>query len=220
MTTISARPPAWDTLEAALRQRRPVRLTYHGRQRTVCPHALGWKNNKAMLLAYQTAQLDFRAPSCASEPSDGLETGRGERGAEGQSYGLGCSACAIGPWSSVSSSTRRADAVVAHVRQSRASSAAAGGAGVGRWTTTRARAAAGLRVPISESRARFSGRCARVNYPEHGPTGYPGAGAMGTVAYRFKEPEHPIAPRPARPKVATANPSHAVQARDRPTQRR
>ncbi len=54
MTTTTTRPPAWDTLEAALHQRRPVRLTYHGRQRTVCPHALGWKNNKAMLLAYQT----------------------------------------------------------------------------------------------------------------------------------------------------------------------
>ncbi|HSS09865.1 MAG TPA: WYL domain-containing protein [Acidimicrobiales bacterium] len=54
MTTIAIRPPAWDTLEEALRQRRPVRLTYHGRWRTVCPHALGWKNNKAMLLAYQT----------------------------------------------------------------------------------------------------------------------------------------------------------------------
>jgi len=52
--TTTTRPPAWDTLEAALRQRRPVRLTYHGRQRTVCPHALGWKNNKAMVLAYQT----------------------------------------------------------------------------------------------------------------------------------------------------------------------
>jgi len=55
MTTITARPPVWDTLEAALRRRRPVRLTYHGRQRTVCPHALGWKNDKAMLLAYQSA---------------------------------------------------------------------------------------------------------------------------------------------------------------------
>ncbi len=55
MTTTTARPPAWDTLEQALRQRRPVRLTYHGRQRTVCPHALGWKNDRAMLLAYQTA---------------------------------------------------------------------------------------------------------------------------------------------------------------------
>ncbi|MCA1681650.1 MAG: WYL domain-containing protein [Actinobacteria bacterium] len=45
--------PAWATLEAALRERRPVRLSYHGRLRTVCPHALGWKNGKAMLLAYQ-----------------------------------------------------------------------------------------------------------------------------------------------------------------------
>ncbi len=48
-------PPAWDTLEAALLQRRPVRLTYHGRRRTVCPHALGWRNGRAMLLAYQSA---------------------------------------------------------------------------------------------------------------------------------------------------------------------
>jgi predicted DNA-binding transcriptional regulator YafY len=55
MTTMAAVAPAWDIVEAALRQRRPVRLTYHGRQRTVCPHALGWKNDKAMLLAYQTA---------------------------------------------------------------------------------------------------------------------------------------------------------------------
>ncbi|MDQ2728105.1 MAG: IS1634 family transposase [Actinomycetota bacterium] len=53
MTTTTARPPAWDILEQALRQRRPVRLTYHGRQRTVCPHALGWKNSRAMVLAYQ-----------------------------------------------------------------------------------------------------------------------------------------------------------------------
>jgi hypothetical protein len=52
--TTTARPPAWDTLEQALRQRRPVRLTYHGHQRLVCPHALGWKVGRAMLLAYQT----------------------------------------------------------------------------------------------------------------------------------------------------------------------
>ncbi len=54
MTTTIVRPPAWDTLEEALRQRRPVHLTYHGRGRTVCPHALGWKNDRAMLLAYQS----------------------------------------------------------------------------------------------------------------------------------------------------------------------
>ena len=53
MITTAAPPPAWATLEDALRQRRPVRLSYHGRLRTVCPHALGWKNGKAMLLAYQ-----------------------------------------------------------------------------------------------------------------------------------------------------------------------
>ena len=67
--TTSART-AWDTLEAALRQRRPVRLTYHGRQRTVCPHALGWKNDRAMLLAYQSA---VQAPAAAlpAEPRQG-----------------------------------------------------------------------------------------------------------------------------------------------------
>ena len=53
--TTTARPVAWEILEQALRQRRPVRLTYHGRQRTVCPHALGWRNDRAMLLAYQSA---------------------------------------------------------------------------------------------------------------------------------------------------------------------
>lgn len=53
MTTTTA-PPAWAPLEAALRQRRPVLVGYHGRQRLVCPHALGWKNARPMLLAYQT----------------------------------------------------------------------------------------------------------------------------------------------------------------------
>lgn len=53
--TAPALPPAWDILEQALRQRRPVQLIYHGRQRTVCPHALGWKSGRAMVLAYQSA---------------------------------------------------------------------------------------------------------------------------------------------------------------------
>ena len=47
-------PTAWTLLEAALRQRRPVQITYHGHQRLICPHALGWKNGRALLLGYQT----------------------------------------------------------------------------------------------------------------------------------------------------------------------
>ena len=54
MTTMAALPPAWAPLETALRQRRPVRVSYHSRQRLICPHALGWKNARPMLLAYQT----------------------------------------------------------------------------------------------------------------------------------------------------------------------
>jgi hypothetical protein len=52
--TTTAFPTTWAALEAALRQRRPVQISYHGRQRLICPHALGWNNGKAMLLGYQT----------------------------------------------------------------------------------------------------------------------------------------------------------------------
>ncbi|MCA1682054.1 MAG: WYL domain-containing protein [Actinobacteria bacterium] len=54
MTTTAALPMAWAPLEAALRQRRPVVVSYHAKQRLVCPHALGWKNDRPMLLAYQS----------------------------------------------------------------------------------------------------------------------------------------------------------------------
>lgn len=53
MTTTPAPPPAWAHLEQGLRQRRPVHVSYHGRQRLVCPHALGWKNHRPLLLGYQ-----------------------------------------------------------------------------------------------------------------------------------------------------------------------
>jgi hypothetical protein len=49
-----APPLAWDVLEGALRQRRPVHVSYHGRRRLLCPHALGWKDGRPMLLGYQT----------------------------------------------------------------------------------------------------------------------------------------------------------------------
>lgn len=54
MTAITPKPAAWDTLENALRQRRPVNVTYHDRRRLICPHALGWNNTRPLLLAYQT----------------------------------------------------------------------------------------------------------------------------------------------------------------------
>ena len=54
MTTMTVLPVAWEPLETALRQRRPVLVGYHAKARVVCPHALGWKNDRPMLLAYQT----------------------------------------------------------------------------------------------------------------------------------------------------------------------
>jgi len=54
MTTTAALPTTWAALEAALRGRRPVRVSYHGRERLLCPHALGWHKGRPMLLGYQT----------------------------------------------------------------------------------------------------------------------------------------------------------------------
>ncbi len=49
-----ARPPAWAVLERALTAKRPVRASYHGRERVLCPHALGWKRGRPKVLAYQS----------------------------------------------------------------------------------------------------------------------------------------------------------------------
>jgi hypothetical protein len=53
ITPIRPMPAAWAPLEAALHQRRPVHVFYHDRLRLICPHALGWKNHRPMLLGYQ-----------------------------------------------------------------------------------------------------------------------------------------------------------------------
>ena len=45
---------AWAVLADALRARRPVHVCYHGRRRLICPHALGWKAGRPMVLGYQT----------------------------------------------------------------------------------------------------------------------------------------------------------------------
>ena len=56
MGTIAAlRPPAWDVLEQALTQKHPVVLRYHGQDRILCPHAIGWKNGRLRVLSYQVA---------------------------------------------------------------------------------------------------------------------------------------------------------------------
>jgi hypothetical protein len=47
-------PLARAVLEDALLRRRPVQVSYHGRRRLLCPHALGWKAGRLMLLGYQT----------------------------------------------------------------------------------------------------------------------------------------------------------------------
>jgi hypothetical protein len=44
----------WTVLANALTQRRAVRARYHGHDRLLCPHILGWKNGRPKLLAYQT----------------------------------------------------------------------------------------------------------------------------------------------------------------------
>ena len=54
------RPPAWTLLAQALTQRRTVRARYHGTERLLCPHALGWKHGRAKLLAYQAAENTTR----------------------------------------------------------------------------------------------------------------------------------------------------------------
>jgi hypothetical protein len=52
--TTTVPPTAWAALQTALGQRRPVAVTYHGQQRLICPHALGWKNGRPLVLGYQT----------------------------------------------------------------------------------------------------------------------------------------------------------------------
>jgi len=61
--TTTPRPLAWSVLEQALIERRPVLATYNGRQRLLCPHALGWKNGHAKVLAYQAEGTTSHGPA-------------------------------------------------------------------------------------------------------------------------------------------------------------
>ena len=61
--TATPRPDAWAALERALHERRPVLADYHGRTRQLCPHALGWKNGRAKVLAHQATDNDTADPA-------------------------------------------------------------------------------------------------------------------------------------------------------------
>jgi hypothetical protein len=54
IVALAPRPPAWDVLARALNERRPARARYHGAERVICPHVLGWKAGRAKVLCYQT----------------------------------------------------------------------------------------------------------------------------------------------------------------------
>lgn len=55
IAAIGQRPPAWATLAQALCERRPVRARYHGHERLLCPHVLGWRAGRPKVLSYQAA---------------------------------------------------------------------------------------------------------------------------------------------------------------------
>jgi len=54
MSTIAVVPTPWARLEDALHARRPIHVTYHGLTRLICPHALGRRAGRPMVLGYQT----------------------------------------------------------------------------------------------------------------------------------------------------------------------
>jgi hypothetical protein len=65
MTTVivtPTRPSVWATLAQALTERRPVRARYHGTERILCPHALGWKNGRPKVLSYQAGGTTSQGP--------------------------------------------------------------------------------------------------------------------------------------------------------------
>jgi len=52
---VRPRPRTWEVLVRALAERRPVRARYHGHERVVCPHVLGWAGGRAEVLVDQAA---------------------------------------------------------------------------------------------------------------------------------------------------------------------
>lgn len=55
-------PPAWAVLARALAERRRVLARYHGVERLLCPHLLGFSDRRAKLLAYQCGGATSAGP--------------------------------------------------------------------------------------------------------------------------------------------------------------
>jgi len=53
MGDLTPLPSAWSVLSQALIAHHTVRARYHGHERLLCPHLLGWKNGRPKVLAYQ-----------------------------------------------------------------------------------------------------------------------------------------------------------------------
>lgn len=62
MTSQRNLPPAWAVLQLALAAKKPVRARHHNHDRVLCPHALGWKNGRAKLMAYQSGGTTSDGP--------------------------------------------------------------------------------------------------------------------------------------------------------------
>jgi hypothetical protein len=59
---LRSRPPAWDLLQQAIAEHNTVKVRYHGHERLICPHLLGWGNGRAKLLSYQAAGTTSTGP--------------------------------------------------------------------------------------------------------------------------------------------------------------
>lgn len=61
-TRPTRRPAQWDVLAQGLREKRPVLVRYHGTERLLCPHVLGWKNGRPKVLSYQASGTTSHGP--------------------------------------------------------------------------------------------------------------------------------------------------------------
>jgi hypothetical protein len=55
VAALRTRPAAWQLLQQAIAEHKTVKAIYHGHERLLCPHLLGWRNGQAKLLAYQAS---------------------------------------------------------------------------------------------------------------------------------------------------------------------